>query len=240
MIQISSGLVATTDVQQDISSAYDRGDEVFRQLCKLRLQSHEVDLMDPIKKMKLKTFTNMAKSVKRKVRGKEVILQADRNLMARLVVIGRYRNLDLQHLLTYSLGPLPLSMATAQGCLVKTNKATLLHALEQQSEEKPNNDRPAGCVHIIVDGMALIQQINIKRLPGEPTFLSLAHYILNRIVSTATSTKSSTIHFVTDTYRKMLIKNAERAKRAAAADGADRVTWVYGQQLPLHHWKKFL
>ena len=94
LLQLTSGLVATIDVQEDVSSAYDRGDAAFVLFCKTRLQTDEVDLLAPIQNMKLKTFTSMAKSLKRKVRGKEVILQADRNLLARLVVIGRYRNID--------------------------------------------------------------------------------------------------------------------------------------------------
>ena len=138
-------------------------------------------------------------------------------------------------LLTFSLESLPLSLATAHGCLVKTNKSNLLHALECQPEEKPAVDTPAGSVYI-VDGMALIQQVNVTKLPGQPTFLNLAHIILRRIVNRAKASNSSNIHFATDTYPKVSIKNAERAKRAAAADGADRVTRVYGQQLPLHQW----
>ena len=55
-------------------------------LCEQRIKTGEVGLFDSMRKLKLNTFTNMGKTVKSKVRGKEVMLKSDRNLLARLVV----------------------------------------------------------------------------------------------------------------------------------------------------------
>ena len=110
-----------------------------------------------------------------------VRVKADRNLLARLVVIGRFRKIDLRELLTYSLGPVPLPLAS--GCLVKTNKANLLHALESQAEQ-PLVEIPNGGIHI-VDGMATIQQLDINKLPGQRTFRHLAEILLQRLVNRA-------------------------------------------------------
>ena len=142
-------------------------------------------------------------------------------------VIGRFRKIDLQELLTYSLGPLPLPLASATGCLVKTNKANLLHALESQAE-KPLVEIPEGGIHI-VDGMATIQQLDINKLPGQRTFRHLADILLQRLVNRAKSNSSNEVHFVTDTYRDVSIKNAERANRAASGS---QVMRIYGQALP--------
>ena len=150
-----------------------------------------------MKKLHLKTFKTKSKSVKSKVHGKQVSLKADRNLLARLVVIGRHRKIDLQELLTYSLGPLPPPLATSYGALVKTNKANLLHALESQAEQ-PGVDIPKGAVYI-VDGMATIQQLNINKLQGQRTFLNLANVLLQRLVNRVKANYSDEIHFVTDT-----------------------------------------
>lgn len=86
----------------------------------------------------------------------------------------------------------------------------------------------------VVDGMAMLQQLNMNKLPGD--FLNLAHVILRRLVNWAQQNNSKEIHFVTDTYRQMSIKNDERAKRAA---GGSQVTRIHGQTLPLQ-WEKFL
>uniref|UniRef100_UPI00358DF722 uncharacterized protein n=1 Tax=Myxine glutinosa TaxID=7769 RepID=UPI00358DF722 len=234
LVHVTSGVVATREVQEDLNTAYERGETEFTTLCKERLQTETVDLFGSMKKLKLKTFTNMSKAVKKKIRGKDVSLKADRNLLARLVVIGQFRKIDLQELMSYSLGPLPLPLASVQGCLVKTNKANLLHALESQAE-KPVVDIPVGGMYVM-DGMAMIQKLNINKLTGERTFLNLAHEILKRLVKEAEGNKSSEIHFVTDTYRKVSIKNAEREKRAARGS---QVMQIYGQSLP-QQWKKFL
>lgn len=126
LINIASGAVATKEVETDLENAKSRGESEFTTFCHKRLQKGDMDFFATLKKMKLKTFSSMSKAVKRKVRGKEVTLKADRNLLARLVVIGRFRNIDLQELLSYSLGALPLSISNSQGSLVKTNKANLL------------------------------------------------------------------------------------------------------------------
>ncbi|CAB3986609.1 Hypothetical predicted protein [Paramuricea clavata] len=100
LLHITSGTVATEEVEKDLQSAYDRGEAAFIAICKERLQTREVDSLTSMKKLKLKTFTSMSKTTKSKVHGKEVSLKADRNLLARLVVIGRIRKVDLQELLS--------------------------------------------------------------------------------------------------------------------------------------------
>lgn len=80
-------------------------------------------------------------------------MKANKNLLVRLVVSGRFQNITLQELLTYSLGPLPL--VNTQGFLVKTNKAILFHALVNYSGKLMIQTPILGGVSI-VDGMPLI------------------------------------------------------------------------------------
>lgn len=91
----------------------------------LILQSAKVEYFTTLSKLKLKTFTDMGKTVKSRVRGTEIALKTDRNLIARLVVIGKVRKIDLHEIMSYCLGPLPAPFATRKGCLVKTKKAAL-------------------------------------------------------------------------------------------------------------------
>ncbi len=98
---------------------------------KERIQGTDKDLFNSMKK-RLKTFSGMRKMVRMKVKGKEVELKSDMNLMARLVIIGRARQIDLNLMMQYCLVP----FSTRDGCLVKTNKANLQHAVEAL-QEKP-------------------------------------------------------------------------------------------------------
>ncbi|PIK38210.1 hypothetical protein BSL78_24949 [Apostichopus japonicus] len=187
-----------------------------------------------MKKLQLKTFTTLSRTVKWKINGKEFCMKADRNLLARLVVIGRFRSIDLHELMKYALRPLPLSLATPHGSLVKTNKANLLHALEDQTQNAIVEIPKGGA--LIIDGMAFIQQLNPKKLVGPKTFQRLANVVLTRIVNIARLSESSAVHFVTDTYPAVSIKNAERKKRATHGS---QLIKVYGQVIP-QQWKKFL
>ena len=64
------------------------------------------------------------------------------------------RDLDLRLVLSHELGPIPWSIANADGSLVKTAKATLLSVLEK--DVPPPEYVPADATRI-VDAMALLQ-----------------------------------------------------------------------------------
>ena len=71
--------------------------------------------------------------------------------------------LDLDELMTFSLTPVPYSLATADGFFAKTNKAKMLHfLLEEYTDSVPY---PKDTFHI-EDGNALVHVL--KDLP--PTF----------------------------------------------------------------------
>ena len=106
-------------------------------------------------------------------------VQSDRELLARLVVIGKVRDIDHRKILSYCLGQFPLSIATNEGCLVKTNKAKLLHALEDGPGTSPCVEIPLKSVWII-DGMAMLQQMSPKNMPH--TMGQLAEKVLIKAV----------------------------------------------------------
>ena len=54
----------------------------------------------------------------------------NRDLFARLLLIAKSRKVDMEVVLSYSLGPYPLSLATTSGSLVKTAKSKLFDILE--------------------------------------------------------------------------------------------------------------
>lgn len=76
--------------------------------------------------------------------------------------MGSVRQINIDEMLTYSLGPLPQSIANFDGSLVKTNKAKLMHILEEDiSPPATVRDIPDGSVWIW-DAMALVQQLKLQ------------------------------------------------------------------------------
>ena len=60
---------------------------------------------------------------------------SDRELFSRLVVIVQTRKFNLKELLQHELANIPLSIATSDGSLRKTQNASLLQEIEELSSE---------------------------------------------------------------------------------------------------------
>ena len=58
-------------------------------------------------------------------------MKADRNLFAKMTLIGQTRKLDMKDVLSYHLGPIPWVLANPDGTLWKTNKAQLFKRLRK-------------------------------------------------------------------------------------------------------------
>jgi hypothetical protein len=132
-------------------------------------------------------------------------------------------DISLLKLFSYPLGPIPWALATADGSMVKTSKAQLLHHLESLavSDAPPvNND-----THII-DGNAMLQAC--VRLPD--TFEDFASQIFGYLP------KCTSVHFVTDSYKSNSIKQFERSRR-----GQSSTHIVGGQKIKMpHDFKSFM
>ena len=102
LVCLSTGKVATPDVEHDLLQAKDIGEEAYNAFREQRLQSNppKVKFHDTIIKAKLKTFTLLNKKVSVKAgRNQEVILKADRRLFAQMIVIAESRNLQMKEVL---------------------------------------------------------------------------------------------------------------------------------------------
>ena len=65
------------------------------------------------------------------IKDRILMLKADHDIFARMLVICGKRNVLLKEVLTYSLGPIPWSLATADGDFVKSVKSKLLDTIEK-------------------------------------------------------------------------------------------------------------
>ncbi|KAK3713974.1 hypothetical protein QZH41_005643 [Actinostola sp. cb2023] len=125
-----------------------------------------------------------------------------------MIVIAQSRNLSMNEVLVHPLGPLPWSLATPDGSLRKTNKATLAKELQRNVPAVDIIPLPSAT---IIDGMALVQ-----RLKGDhKTFSEVGDALLNMALNE--SYQSTRIDIVFDVYRSDSIKNSERQNRVTEA-----------------------
>ena len=230
LVHLSSGLECHTQVENDTVNAEARGKEAFVNFIEKRIESNDEDLYVAIPKMKLKTFGSMKAKKSYSIKERNVTLKADRDVFVRLLVICGKREITLKEVLTYSLGPIPWSLATLDGNVSKTVKSKLLDALENAVDDPTVDALPSDCVRVF-DGMVIIQQLGTLCLA---TFGEISEHVLKRI----TSYSSKVVYFVTDQYYDDSLKGCERKRRASA--GSIRIQLTRRDQKPPKQFKKYL
>lgn len=104
-------------MREDLEQARDVGEQAMEKFIKERLLSGTVSFHDPLTKLKLSTFANLVKSTRRTAHGRNAPVHADHQLFARMLVISQSREMDLRHVLSFSLGSLPWSLASPHGSI---------------------------------------------------------------------------------------------------------------------------
>ena len=153
---------------------------------------------EPIKRVKLLTFNR--RSTNRKI----AELKCSRDLMGRLLVLVTRRHLDLSHVFTFPLTPVPLSLCYCDGTMVKTEKTAFFRHLESKVESSfPSSESVDACK---VDGSFLLRVLP-QNLPT--TYGKLAATILIQ----ATALSSKRVDIVFDTYEEPPIKGMESERK---------------------------
>ena len=116
-------------------------------------------------------------------------LKCLRDLMGPLLVLATRRHLDLSHVFTFHLTPVPLSLCYSDGTMAKTEKTTLFHHLESKVESSfPSSAYVDACV---VDGSFLLRVLP-PNLPARYGRLAATILIQATGLSSNVSTLSST------------------------------------------------
>ena len=95
-----------------------------------------------------------------------------------MIVIAESTDLRMREVLYHPLGPLPWSVATADGLMRKTNKASLATELHKNVEAADAIPQPSACV---IDGMALVQYLK----GDKKTFAAVVETLLCREIGRA-------------------------------------------------------
>ena len=120
-----------------------------------------------------------------------------------MIIIAENRKLKMNDVLCHPLGPLPWSLASADGSLRKTNKASL--AKELQKNTTAADMIPQPCARMIV-GMALVQKIRGE----QKTFAEVADNLMYMVLTEGTESQRIAAY-----YRDNPITNPEREKRGS-------------------------
>jgi len=143
LASISTSAVPSPEIARDLARAYLVGEAAYQDFKNERLEPDKpsAKFHNPLKKQKLKSFTNLSKTKRvAKSKGDEMVLRADRNLFARMIIIAESRQLHMQDVLQHPLGPLPFSLVASNGLPRNTNKAQLGRELEKRAGREAVGD----------------------------------------------------------------------------------------------------
>lgn len=99
-----------------------RGEKQFVEFARDSLLSESPDILVKLRRIKVTTFSTGKKVSVKDSKGKDLYLKMNRDLFPRLLLIAKNREIDLELVLSYSLGTYSLSLAKTSGNLVKTVK----------------------------------------------------------------------------------------------------------------------
>ena len=186
---------------------------------------------DPIKKMKLMTFSTYKQKTKCKVGNKLVKLREDRQLLARFLVVQQSRPSIIESLSEtvgkYEFSVVPRALFSSDGSLlIPTDKSSFIHAIEgyhpYHLNHEPESDstcQVSSTTNIrgkvcIIDAMAVVQAI--KKGPSMLTCLDFASAFVRSIRKIIFGYDESCVIF--DRYIDNSLKAQTRGKRSAGID----------------------
>ena len=203
-----------------------------------RLNTNDVSFFSPTKKLNLKTFSSMGTKTKKSESNAAMrlaMVNEDRQLFSRIVVVAKTRNVKLKTVFVHELSSVPYALAHVDGTLRKATKSILLSELEKRVSVI--GTLPGGRhTTWIIDGMAVLQMVGGH---GASTFGELSDCILQIVLKPFKSGSCFRIDVVFDCYNTdNSIKSFERARRKAGDSIELRIT---NQSTPLpKDWKRFM
>lgn len=224
---VSSALV-TEKAKDDLQHFPEKGQKRFEEFVHNRLlPTSTLSVWDPMKKLKLKTFSNWMEKTKVRVGDKVVKLREERELLGRFLIIQGSRPELVPKLEEtigdYEMSVVPRSLVTVDGSLyIPTDKASLMHAVEGAKTESAPAPVPdiamADCPIrvaqvLIVDAMAVLQCM--KKTPTMRKISDLSEAFIKRIEGMMVGYDEGRVVF--DRYIDQSLKNQTRQKRAVTS-----------------------
>lgn len=235
LVHLASGTVASPAIADDTKTMLEKGKNASINFMKTNIIGEDPNIYSTIKKTNLKTFSHLGKKVTSKsANGKFVAMKNSKIFFAKMLLITKSRNLNIEEVLKYSLRPFPSSLATSEGDLIKIQKSKLLQAVKNEADSPTVAGLPDGNNACVLDAFAILQSLT----PVLDSFGELSKQLLVKVVNFALGFKCKRVDFVCDRYPQQSIKSLERNRRSAE-DVQKMKIHNMAQKVP-RQWKKFL
>lgn len=237
LVVITTGDVASEDIKKDLLGAEGIGKTIVKEFVEARLIKKDVKFHDSLKQQKLKTFETLYSVPVSLDNSKSVAMKADRDLLRPVVVaLESGREVDVDTLLQRELSPVPLSIATLDGCLRQASGKSDLGNILQENvhQSQPPISQYQTCT--IIDGMAAVQSLG--NTSGAKSFGEWSNNFTAYVVSHF-SDKCTRVDVVFDRYVQNSIKGGTRAKRKGGKSKGIRRD-VESREQRIGSWERFI
>ena len=209
LINISTGKSVTDATSTSLLNIPKDGKNRHESFVKECLENAE-RFEKPIRKHPLRTFASeCVTNRKADKNAKEAQLKCTSALLGRIAFTAATNDTDLEHVFSFPLTPVPLSMGHSDGTMAHTDKSKLFKILEGTVSD---HGSPSFVGTHIIDGNFQLHCIS----PDQPaTYGELSRNIL----VTCLAYKSRRIDINFDTYERPSIKDCERERREAVVGG---------------------
>ena len=108
LVHIASGAVASPTVEDDMNKMLEKGKTASASFIETHIIGEEPNIYSTTKKTNLQTFSSLGKKVTNKgSKGQLVAMKNSKILFAKMLLIAKSRNLQLDDVFKYSLRPFP-------------------------------------------------------------------------------------------------------------------------------------
>ena len=214
LINISTGMHATKEVQHSLLTAVDEGGNMCEQFVNSAFSVDQSgSFYNPIPKSKLKTFEHMISKTNLKCKSGEIISgHINQEIVFRraLVLANCRDDVTIENVLSHPIGPIPVSPFHDDGTMRKSCKSDLVKQFESDvSSVLSLPDFGRSVTTYIRDAMAVVQCTDVKKYK---TFGDLAADYYRNLVRCFIF--ANTVADIFDRYDiKNSIKSAERERR---------------------------
>ena len=202
----SSGAPATDEIEDDVLCAEKAGEDAKELFITERLAKKH-DFFELSTRMNLKTFVHQNKTAKILTsKNKLIEYKQQGNIAFKLLVQSQCleEKTRMKELMTYPLTPIPYSIGTADGMLLKTETPKGLYFFTKDVEQESRTPDPSTL--IVNDGKATLYCL--KDIPTSLKQISLKLFKM--------TSKGSDVVFSTDSHQPNSIKSMERARRGSS------------------------
>ncbi|XP_068240150.1 uncharacterized protein [Palaemon carinicauda] len=215
MVNLATGRAATKETEKYLFGTLQRG-QVARQQFKREWHKDSARFLKSVKRIRVNNFAseNEKKKKKETTPATETAKRVEslRHFFIRIIiVVAENTNFDLRHVLRYPITSYPLSLAHADGALLKSRKHTLLNRLEEFQKDTPipTEVHQGICVRIYDGGLlihSVLSVMNVGTSYGA---------IARTIISTVCTGGGDEIHVCLDKYVENSVNDSERKLRGA-------------------------